>query len=92
MERGFVYKRYCLCIDIEKTILELDHVVGFYNVSTEVDRIIKEGPTSAQGLDHFLNALDRLKQAQSYFEKHNPQSIELENVVCITYYIRYFIS
>ncbi|XP_065208876.1 exocyst complex component 7 [Planococcus citri] len=66
--------------NIEKTISALDHVIAYYSVSTEVESIIRAGPNGAEGLDNFLNALDRLKQAQIYFEKNNPQSVELENV------------
>lgn len=68
--------------DIEKSISALDHVIGYYNVSTEVESVIRTGSSNPNGLDEFLNALDKLKQAQTYFEKNNPQSIELENVVC----------
>lgn len=67
--------------DIEETISALDHVIGFYNVSTEVESIIRAGPAGPDGLENFLSALDKLKQAQNYFEKNNPQSVELENVV-----------
>lgn len=34
-------------------------------------------------LDAYLQSLNRLSKAQKYFEKHIPQSVELENVVCI---------
>lgn len=70
-----------LFADIDKTISELDHVINYYNVSTEVESIIEAGPCGPDGLEAFLQALDKLKQAQSYFDKHNPQSVELENVV-----------
>ncbi|KAK7601997.1 hypothetical protein V9T40_009438 [Parthenolecanium corni] len=66
--------------NIEKSISALDHVIGYYNVSTEVESVIRTGSSNPNGLDEFLNALDKLKQAQTYFEKNNPQSIELENV------------
>ena len=73
--------------DIEKTISALDHVIGYYSVSTEVESTIRAGPNGAEGLDNFLTALDRLKQAQTYFEKNNPQSVELENVVSTSIFI-----
>ena len=38
-----------------------------------------DGSGSGQ-LDTFLQAMSRLKGALNYFERHNPQSIELENV------------
>nr|CAD7449343.1 unnamed protein product [Timema bartmani] len=75
--------------DIEKTLSALDHVIGFYSVSQEVEPVIRAGPgsvaNSGAGFDTFLKALDKLQMAQEYFEKNNPQSVELENVVsCAT--------
>ena len=57
----------------------MDHVIAFYNVSKEVESTVNAGPNS-QPLEHFLQTLSRLKGALDYFETHNPQSIELENV------------
>lgn len=57
-----------------------------------MESIIRAGSSNPNGLDEFLNALDKLKQAQTYFEKNNPQSIELENVVCnIKFPLDYFL-
>lgn len=43
------------------------------------------GPGPSQNgiptLEPFLKAMDRLQSALEYFEKNNPQSVELENVV-----------
>lgn len=40
---------------------------------------------------HFITfifqAMNKLSEAQIYFNKNNPQSVELENVVSITYYL-----
>lgn len=58
----------------------LDHVISYYGVSKEVEPTIKESPSN-QGLDVFLHALKRLQEAMVFFEKNNPQSVELENVV-----------
>lgn len=62
----------------------LDTVINYYTVSQEVDSIIRSGPShTADGqpqLEPFLKAMDKLQTAQEYFEKHNPQSVELENV------------
>ena len=68
------------CSDIDKTLLLLDHVISYYGVSKEVEPTIKESPSN-QGLDVFLHALKRLQEAMLFFEKNNPQSVELENVV-----------
>ena len=56
-------------------------MISFHNVSKEVEAAVREGPDSGeQSLEHFLQNLSRLKGALDYFEKNNPQSIELENV------------
>lgn len=62
----------------------MDHVIGYYSVSKEVEPVIKESPSS-QGLDVFLQSLGRLQEAMQFFEKNNPQSVELENVVKLLY-------
>jgi len=80
--------------NIDRTLEAMDHVIGFYNVSKETEATVRTGPSggaptidgsSADGeasgqLDTFLQAMSRLKGALNYFERHNPQSIELENV------------
>lgn len=68
--------------DIEKVLSLLDHVIGYYSVAEDVAETIKAGP-NIKGLDEYLACLNKLKGAQSYFEKNNPQSVELENVVCV---------
>merc|ERR1719187_3135406 len=65
--------------NIDKTLDELDHVINYYNVSKEVENIVREGP-SGSTLDAFLEAMQRLKGALDYFATNNPGSIELENV------------
>jgi exocyst complex protein 7 len=61
-------------------------------VSQDVEPIVRAGPgpsaNGGSGLDAFLQAMNRLQLAQEYFEKNNPQSVELENVVsleCLVY-------
>lgn len=69
-------------LDIEKTLLELDRVIMYHDVCPRVESIILGRPNGSDGLNEFLDAMDRLHEAQNYFEKNNPQSVELENVVC----------
>jgi hypothetical protein len=69
--------------DIDHTLSYLDHVIGFYSICTDVESIIRSGPAGPRGLDTFLAAMTKLNQAQNYFQKNNPQSVELENVVSI---------
>ncbi|KAI5723839.1 hypothetical protein M8J76_011609 [Diaphorina citri] len=66
--------------NIDHTLSYLDHVIGFYSICTDVESIIRSGPAGPRGLDTFLAAMTKLNQAQNYFQKNNPQSVELENV------------
>jgi hypothetical protein len=54
-------------------------------VSQEVEPVVRVGPgpvaNGGSGLDAFLQAMNKLQVAQEYFERNNPQSVELENVV-----------
>lgn len=47
--------------------------------------MIEKGPSVVTNggidLEIYLKSLNRLSKAQKYFEKHIPQSVELENVV-----------
>ncbi|TRY63811.1 hypothetical protein TCAL_00431 [Tigriopus californicus] len=68
--------------NIDMTLSALDHVIAFYKVADEVEKTVESGPTlgEAGSLEHYLHTMSRLKGALDYFERHNPQSIELENV------------
>ena len=65
--------------NIELTLQELDHVINYYNVSKEVEDVVREGPGGTT-LHNFLEAMRKLKVALDYFSTNNPGSIELENV------------
>jgi len=67
--------------NIEVTLSELDHVLSYYNVSKEVESVVREGP--ANSLHTFLQAMHQLKGALDYFSTNNPGSIELENVLSL---------
>lgn len=69
-------------VDIECTMQLLDNVIGYYEVSGNVEHIIEKGPGEGGiELDRYIDALNRLYNAQKYFEKNIPQSVELINVV-----------
>jgi hypothetical protein len=57
-----------------------------------VEAVVRAGPgPGADGesrLEPFLAAMTKLQAALEYFEKNNPQSVELENVVCCCLHIR----
>ena len=66
--------------NIVRTLEHLDYVIKFFTVATEVETLIRNGPSSDQ-IEDYLDALDRLSNAMRYFEQNNPESPELMNVV-----------
>ncbi|XP_050311294.1 exocyst complex component 7 [Anthonomus grandis grandis] len=67
--------------NIENTMQLLDNVISYYEVSSNVEHIIEKGPgESGVELNKYIDALNRLFNAQKYFEKNIPQSVELINV------------
>ncbi|KAL6426331.1 hypothetical protein ACFW04_009094 [Cataglyphis niger] len=66
--------------NIEKTLSILDHAIGYYGVCQEVEAVVRAEPSGPSGLDGFLEAMNRLYNAQRYFQKNNPSSVELQNV------------
>ncbi|XP_050342006.1 exocyst complex component 7 isoform X2 [Nymphalis io] len=68
--------------NMEHTVTALDHVINYYMVSRELADLIQAGPHtgSTESLNIYLEALDKLAEAQNYFNKNNPQSVELENI------------
>lgn len=80
------YKKYIFPLytqlDIDCTLQLLDNVIGYYEVSSNVEHVIEKGPgESGIELERYIDALNRLYNAQKYFEKNIPQSVELINVV-----------
>jgi len=64
-------------------MFELDRVIMYHDVCPRVESIILGRPNGgSDGLNEFLDAMEKLREAQNYFERNNPQSVELENVVC----------
>jgi exocyst complex protein 7 len=79
----FFYLSLTCPTDIDRTLVLLDNVISYYNVPSEVESVIEKGPgEGGVDLEEYLHSLNRLSKAQKYFEKHIPQSVELENVVC----------
>ncbi|KAF7270698.1 hypothetical protein GWI33_016366 [Rhynchophorus ferrugineus] len=67
--------------NIDCTLQLLDNVIGYYEVSSNVEHVIEKGPGETNvELDRYIDALNRLYNAQKYFEKNIPQSVELINV------------
>jgi len=67
--------------NICQTLERLDYVIKFYTVANEVESMITSGPNN--NFKSYLQNLDRLKEAIEYFERNNPESPELMNVVSI---------
>ncbi|KAF9411517.1 hypothetical protein HW555_009709 [Spodoptera exigua] len=68
--------------NMERTVRSLEHVINYYMVSRELADLIQAGPNTSttETLTVYLEALDKLADAQGYFNKNNPQSVELENI------------
>ncbi|XP_062447930.1 exocyst complex component 7 isoform X3 [Rhea pennata] len=64
--------------NLEKTLSCLDHVISYYHVAKDTEKIIKEGPTGR--LEEYLNCMDKIQKAVEFFQDNNPDSPELNRV------------
>ncbi|XP_071620454.1 exocyst complex component 7 isoform X9 [Heliangelus exortis] len=64
--------------NVEKTLSCLDHVISYYHVAKDTEKIIKEGPTGR--LEEYLACMDKIQKAVEYFQDNNPDSPELNRV------------
>ncbi|XP_064890804.1 exocyst complex component 7 isoform X9 [Columba livia] len=64
--------------NVEKTLSCLDHVISYYHVAKDTEKIIKEGPTGR--LEEYLNCMDKIQKAVEYFQDNSPDSPELNRV------------
>ncbi|XP_019398176.1 PREDICTED: exocyst complex component 7 isoform X8 [Crocodylus porosus] len=64
--------------NVEKTLSCLDHVISYYHVAKDTEKIIKEGPSGR--LVEYLACLDKIQKAVEYFQDNNPDSPELNRV------------
>ncbi|NXL86993.1 EXOC7 protein, partial [Alectura lathami] len=64
--------------NVERTLSCLDHVISYYHVAKDTEKIIKEGPTGR--LEEYLNCMDKIQKAVEYFQDNNPDSPELNRV------------
>lgn len=70
--------------DLVKTLKQLDYVIQFYSVTSEVDETIRAGP--ANQLELYMQCLKNLKLSIQYFSQHNPGSPEYMNVTSLFKY------
>ncbi|XP_041073008.1 exocyst complex component 7 isoform X2 [Carcharodon carcharias] len=64
--------------NVDKTLSCLDHVISYYHVAKDTEKIIKEGP--AGRLEEYLSCMARIQKAVEYFQDNNPDSPELNRV------------
>ncbi|XP_046887655.1 exocyst complex component 7 isoform X3 [Hypomesus transpacificus] len=64
--------------NVDKTLSCMDHVISYYHVAKDTDKIIKEGPTGR--LDEYLACIAKIQKAVEYFQDNNPDSPELNTV------------
>ncbi|XP_066560520.1 exocyst complex component 7 isoform X2 [Amia ocellicauda] len=64
--------------NVDKTLSCLDHVISYYHVAKDTDKIIKEGP--AGRLEEYLACIAKIQKAVEYFQDNNPDSPELNTV------------
>ncbi|XP_069373956.1 exocyst complex component 7 isoform X14 [Paralichthys olivaceus] len=64
--------------NVDKTLSCMDHVISYYHVAKDTDRIIREGPTGR--LDEYLACIAKIQKAVDYFQDNNPDSPELNTV------------
>ncbi|XP_023585187.1 exocyst complex component 7 [Trichechus manatus latirostris] len=65
--------------NVEKTLSCLDHVISYYHVASDTERIIREGPTGR--LEEYLGSMAKIQKAVEYFQDNSPDSPELNKVV-----------
>ncbi|XP_077406879.1 exocyst complex component 7 isoform X6 [Vanacampus margaritifer] len=64
--------------NVDKTLSCMDHVISYYHVAKDTDRIVREGPTGR--LDEYLACIAKIQKAVEYFQDNNPDSPELNTV------------
>ncbi|KAM5136066.1 exocyst complex component 7 isoform 1-T1 [Mantella aurantiaca] len=64
--------------NVERTLSCLDHVISYYHVATETERVIREGPSGR--LEEYLSCIAKIQKAVEYFQDNNPDSPELNTV------------
>uniref|UniRef100_A0A2K5XHL5 Exocyst complex component 7 n=1 Tax=Mandrillus leucophaeus TaxID=9568 RepID=A0A2K5XHL5_MANLE len=65
--------------NVEKTLSCLDHVISYYHVASDTEKIIREGPTGR--LEEYLGSMAKIQKAVEYFQDNSPDSPELNKVV-----------
>ncbi|XP_057571453.1 exocyst complex component 7 isoform X1 [Hippopotamus amphibius kiboko] len=64
--------------NVEKTLSCLDHVISYYHVASDTEKIVREGPTGR--LEEYLGSMAKIQKAVEYFQDNSPDSPELNKV------------
>nr|XP_033817002.1 exocyst complex component 7 isoform X1 [Geotrypetes seraphini] len=64
--------------NVDKTLSCLDHVISYYHVAKDTEKVIKEGPSGR--LEEYLCCIAKIQKAVEYFQDNNPDSPELNRV------------
>ncbi|KAG8446525.1 hypothetical protein GDO86_014108, partial [Hymenochirus boettgeri] len=64
--------------NVDRALSCLDHVISYYHVATETERVIREGPSGR--LEGYLGCIAKIQKAVEYFQDNNPDSPELNRV------------
>ena len=63
---------------MDKTLTQMDRVIGFHAVADEVETRAREGPSG--NITGYLELLNKLKGALDFFTQNNETSVELGHV------------
>jgi exocyst complex protein 7 len=61
--------------NVDKSLVQLDKVIGYHHVADDVETKIQVGPGG--DVDSYIKVLERLKMALVFFHSNNPASVEL---------------
>ncbi|XP_073540037.1 exocyst complex component 7 isoform X8 [Phyllobates terribilis] len=64
--------------NVDSTLSCLDHVISYYHVATETEKVIRDGPSGR--LEEYLSCIAKIQKAVEYFQDNNPDSPELNRV------------
>ncbi|KAG5853653.1 hypothetical protein ANANG_G00028270 [Anguilla anguilla] len=64
--------------NVDRTLSSLDHVISYYHVAKDTDRVVREGPSGR--LDEYLVCMAKIQKAVEFFQDNNPDSPELNTV------------
>ncbi|CAI8016816.1 Exocyst complex component 7 [Geodia barretti] len=61
--------------NVDKSLVQLDKVIGYHHVADDVETKIQVGPGG--DVESYIKVLERLKMALVFFHSNNPASVEL---------------